>query len=89
MVQVRDRDSPIVEVGGADPWLVAALADLSPRQRSALALRFVEDLDVAQIAERMGCSVGTAKSHLSRAMERLRQQAPTADSSEHKQVSNS
>lgn len=50
VVQLRDRESPRVDVGGVDPWLVAAIADLSPRQRTALALRFVEDLDVAQIA---------------------------------------
>ena len=50
VVQLRDRESPLVDVGGVDPWLVAAIADLSPRQRTALALRFVEDLDVAQIA---------------------------------------
>lgn len=60
-----------------DPWLVAGLATLSPRQRTALALRHVDDLDVAGIAERMGCSVGTAKSHLSRGTERLREHAAT------------
>ena len=87
VVQLRDRESPLVDVGGVDPWLVAAIADLSPRQRTALALRFVEDLDVAQIAERMGCSAGTAKSHLSRGMERLRRQAPAAGPSEAREVS--
>ncbi len=62
-------------VEGIDPWLVDALATLSPRQRTAVALRFVEDLDVRTIAERMGCSEGTAKSHLSRGTERLRAHA--------------
>ncbi|HSV40262.1 MAG TPA: sigma-70 family RNA polymerase sigma factor [Nocardioidaceae bacterium] len=61
-----------LELDGIDPWLLDALASLSPRQRTALALRHLEDLDVAQIAARMGCSVGTAKSHLSRGTERLR-----------------
>lgn len=75
--QVRDRAvPPVLEVGQVEPWLLQALASATPRQRTALALRFVEDLDVAQIAERMGCSLGTAKSHLSRGMERLRQIAP-------------
>jgi RNA polymerase sigma-70 factor (sigma-E family) len=67
-----DRESPVVEVGGAAPWLFDGLAQLTPRQRTALALRFVEDLDVAGIADRMQCSVGTAKSHLSRGLQRLR-----------------
>ncbi len=65
-------------VGELDGWLVDALATLSPRQRTALALRFVEDLDVRGIADRMGCSEGTARSHLSRGTERLRAHAPEA-----------
>lgn len=63
---------PVSELDG---WLVDALRTLSPRQRTALALRHVEDLDVRGIAERMGCSEGTAKSHLSRGTERLREHA--------------
>lgn len=61
--------------GEVDAWLVDGLASLSPRQRTALALRYVEDLDVAGIADRMGCSVGTASSHLSRGTDRLRAHA--------------
>lgn len=65
-----------VEVAGElDGWLVEALATLSPRQRTALALRYVEDLDVRGIADRMGCSEGTVKSQLSRGTERLREHA--------------
>ncbi len=72
-------DATVVDVTGeVDAWLVEALATLSPRQRTALALRFVEDLDVAGIADQLGCSVGTAKSHLSRGTDRLRQYAADA-----------
>jgi RNA polymerase sigma-70 factor (sigma-E family) len=67
--------APVDVVGEIDAWLVEALATLSPRQRTALALRYVEDLDVRGIAERMGCSEGTVKSQLSRGTERLRQHA--------------
>jgi RNA polymerase sigma-70 factor (sigma-E family) len=67
-----DREVHVELSGPVDPWLVEGLATLSPRQRTALALRYVEDLDVAGIADRMGCSVGTASSHLSRGTERLR-----------------
>ncbi|WP_374454296.1 sigma-70 family RNA polymerase sigma factor [Nocardioides sp.] len=63
------------DLDGMEPWLVEALATLSPRQRTALALRHVEDLDVRAIAERMGCSEGTVKSQLSRGTERLREHA--------------
>ena len=54
------------------PWLVAGLAGLTPRQRTAVVLRFVDDLDMAGIAAEMHCSLGTAKSHLSRGLQRLR-----------------
>jgi RNA polymerase sigma-70 factor (sigma-E family) len=58
-----------------DPWIVAALATLTPKQRTAVVLRYVLDLDLAGIAREMDCAVGTAKSHLSRGLDRLREQA--------------
>src|SRR4051794_38772818 len=70
-----DEASPARVVGELDGWLVDALHTLTPRQRTSLALRYVEDLDVRSIAERMGCSEGTVKSQLSRGTERLREHA--------------
>ena len=67
--------APAEDLDGMEAWLVAALATLTPRQRTALALRHVDDLDVRGIAERMGCSEGTVKSQLSRGTERLREHA--------------
>jgi RNA polymerase sigma-70 factor (sigma-E family) len=61
-----------------NPWLVAALATLTPKQRTAVVLRYVLDLDHAGIAREMDCAVGTAKSHLSRGLDRLRDY-PTTD----------
>jgi RNA polymerase sigma-70 factor (sigma-E family) len=61
--------------GAAEAWLVEALGTLTPRQRTALALRYVEDLDVRGIADRMGCSEGTVKSQLSRGIQRLKEHA--------------
>ena len=49
-----------------------ALRQLSERQRTAIVLRFYEDLPEKAIAEAMGVSVGTVKSTLSRGMDRLR-----------------
>jgi len=53
--------------------LTDALGALAPRQRAALVLRYFEDLSEAQVAEILGCSVGTVKSTTSRALERLRE----------------
>jgi RNA polymerase sigma factor (sigma-70 family) len=53
--------------------LEAALAQLSPRQRAAVVLRYYQDLPDRQVAEVLGCPVGTARSHASRGVARLRQ----------------
>lgn len=58
-----------------EPWLVEALAGLPVRQRTALVLRYVDDLDHAGIAQVMGCAVGTARAHVSRGLAALRAMA--------------
>lgn len=73
---------PMVECDMVEPWLLDGLATLSPRQRTVLALRFIEDLSLADIAERIGSSEGTVKSHLSRGLSRLRDHAVVQTSHE-------
>lgn len=70
--RVPDREVPVTVSQGIPPWLRHALGELTPQQRAAVVLRTVEDLDHAAIAERLGCSVGTARSHLSRGLARIR-----------------
>ena len=71
----QHEDDAAVRVLGrveASADLMQALGKLPPRQRVALVLRYFEDLSEADVAESMGCSVGTVKSTTSRALERLR-----------------
>jgi len=49
-----------------------ALARLPRQQRAALVLRFYEDLPDAEIAEVLGCTVGTARGYISKALATLR-----------------
>jgi RNA polymerase sigma-70 factor (sigma-E family) len=50
---------------------------LPPRQRTALVLRYYEDLSEAETAELMGCSVGTVKSQVATALSKLRDRVGT------------
>lgn len=53
--------------------LLRLLRELPPRQRTAIVLRYWEELTEAEIAQAMGCSPGTVKSATSRGMRRLRE----------------
>jgi RNA polymerase sigma-70 factor (sigma-E family) len=59
--------------------LASALRRLPPRQRAVLVLRYFHDLSEAQVAETLGCSVGTVKSSASRGLDRLRAQMTPAE----------
>ena len=81
----RRHDVPTDEVpertaeSGPEPSrldLAAALRALPPRQRAVVALRFVDDLSVAQTAEVLHVADGTVKSHTAKAMDSLRRVLP-------------
>ncbi|MFD0435255.1 SigE family RNA polymerase sigma factor [Streptomyces chartreusis] len=61
IAQAEDRDA-----------LLTALAQLPPRQREAVVLRYWEDLTETQTAEAMGCSVGAVKSNAAKGIAKLR-----------------
>jgi RNA polymerase sigma-70 factor (sigma-E family) len=68
---------------GADLRLAVrqVLSRLTPRQRAVLVLRYFEDLPEKQVAEVLGCSVGTVRSQVHRALARFRALAPELVSS--------
>ena len=74
---------PAVDDAGADvlsdQMLVAhALETLSPRARSVVELAFYSDLTQTQIAERLALPLGTVKSDMRRALQRLRAHLETS-----------
>ena len=53
--------------------LLAGLKTVPPKQRAVLVLRYFEGLDVAGVAEVLGCSEGNVKSQTARGLARLRE----------------
>ena len=66
---------PALEYDERDAML-ARIAALPRRQRTALVLRYYCDLPDAEIADAMSCSTGTVRSHVSRALAALRVDHP-------------
>jgi RNA polymerase sigma-70 factor (sigma-E family) len=52
--------------------LMAALAQVSPRQRACVVLRYFDDLSVEDVADALRCSTGTVKSNTARGLDTLR-----------------
>lgn len=67
--------TPHVEKVEARDRVRGLIRQLPARQRTAVVLRYWADLPDAEIAEMMGCPLGTAKSLLARGMARLREAA--------------
>lgn len=61
-----------------------ALGSLTRRQRAVLVLRIADDLPEAQVAQLLGCPLGTVKSALSRALAKLREDPQLAELMERK-----
>jgi RNA polymerase sigma-70 factor (sigma-E family) len=78
----RLPDIPAPDIGdpatGLD--LRSALAELPPRQRAVLVLRFFCDMSVEQTAAAMGCATGTVKSQTSLALAAMRRRLAIPES---------
>ncbi|PZG17227.1 SigE family RNA polymerase sigma factor [Nonomuraea aridisoli] len=65
------EDSAVLRI-----MLRQALMRLTPKQRAVIVLRFYEDRTERDVADLLGCSVGTVKSQTHHALARLRALAP-------------
>ena len=59
------------ETRRGDPAIWAAVDQLAPQQRAVIALRYLEDLSVAEIADILEISVSAATSNLHKARTKL------------------
>lgn len=68
-------ESPEQELlrGETRSWLAGGLELLSERERTALLLRDVEGLRASEVAQAMGCSTATVRSHIANARVKFRQ----------------
>jgi RNA polymerase sigma factor (sigma-70 family) len=69
--RLRQRREPAEALPEDVESFLSALRRLPRRQAQAAALRYVDDLPIAEIAAVMGCATGTAKAHLHAARRRL------------------
>ncbi|MGP3937315.1 sigma-70 family RNA polymerase sigma factor [Nonomuraea sp. KM88] len=71
--QIGDGHADVVDLRMV---MRAALARLTPRQRTMLVLRYFEDLSETEIARLLGVRVGSVRSQIYRSLERLKKTAP-------------
>jgi RNA polymerase sigma-70 factor (sigma-E family) len=86
LVDVDRSPDPSADIDGREA-MIARLAQLPPRQRSVIAMRYYLDLADTEIADQLGCSPATVRSHAARALATLRvdlssERQPANDSDE-------
>jgi RNA polymerase sigma-70 factor (sigma-E family) len=69
----RSCDADIADRQALGALLRQALTRLPRQQRAVLVLRYCEDLPEAEVAELLGCTVGTVKTHAHRGVRALRE----------------
>jgi len=71
LARLAGRPTPLVHLEPGDDQFWAAVRALPERQAQAVALHYLEDCSVAEIAAVLGCATGTVKVHLHRGRQAL------------------
>ena len=79
LMRLAGRTQTSIELDEGDEAFWHAVRRLPPRQAQAVALYYLEDYSVREIAEVLDCSEGSVKTHLSRAREAVARQLRLED----------
>jgi RNA polymerase sigma factor (sigma-70 family) len=79
LMRLAGRTQLYIELDEGDEAFWQAVRRLPPRQAQAVALYYMEDYSVREIAEVLDCSEGTVKTHLSRARDAVARQLQLED----------
>ncbi len=73
----------ILELDEEQSMIRQEIASLSKKHRVVIILKYMQDLSYEEVADVLGCGVGTVKSRLSRAKEKLKQRLERAVEVDH------
>ena len=71
LIELSATPVPASASASGDADVLRAIQDLPPMQRAAVALFYLEDQPVTEVAHVLGCAESTARVHLHRARRRL------------------
>lgn len=71
LLTLRSRRPEVAELDAEDTWFWTEVRRLPRRQAQCIALTYVYGCSVAEVANVLGCSAGTIKSHLARGRQKL------------------
>lgn len=80
LLRLAGRTTSYIELDEGDEAFWQAVRRLPARQAQAVALYYMEDYSIGEIADVLGCSEGTVKTHLSRARDAVARELQLEDS---------
>jgi RNA polymerase sigma-70 factor, ECF subfamily len=82
MARFWAREPSLVELPASEADFWRAVRSLPRRQAQAVALHYLEDLSVVEVARVLGCAEGTVKAHLHNGREALARRLPLIEEAE-------